>query len=129
MRDTSKPIAKELESMGCEAFAADVGTPEGANKAFEGADLAFCMTLSEYKVWNAWETVRTFQPFRRIVLWLIAILGIKEFNKGKLQIDAAKAAGIKTLAWAGAPNITELSGGKFKSELYAPDLQSFPQPL
>lgn len=29
-----------------------------------------------------------------------------------MQIDAAKAAGVKTLTWSGMPHISNLTGGK-----------------
>ena len=47
-RDTSKPAAQELEALGCELRAADVSTLDGALKAFEVADIAFAITLSDY---------------------------------------------------------------------------------
>lgn len=58
MRDTSKPIAKELEASGVETRAADVLTSEGLKHAFQDADLAFGHTASEYGAMNAADVVR-----------------------------------------------------------------------
>lgn len=80
-RDTSKPVATELKSLGCEIVEADISTSEGAKKAFEGADVAFVMTVADFET---------------------ADFLAKEYNTAKLQIDTAKAAGVKTLIWSGS---------------------------
>ncbi|KLO16756.1 NAD(P)-binding protein [Schizopora paradoxa] len=90
-RDAAKPKAKELASLGCEVVEADISTPDGAKKAFEGADFAFAMTLTDFEVANPLD---------------------KEFADAKSQIDAAKAACAKTLIWSGATHIKDGSGGK-----------------
>lgn len=47
-RDASKPAANALKALGCDVVEADVKTPEGAKKTFEGAEFAFVMTLTDF---------------------------------------------------------------------------------
>lgn len=49
-RDIGKPMAKELEALGCELVCADISTTEGCRRAFEGADVAYAMTASDFTV-------------------------------------------------------------------------------
>lgn len=108
MRDTSKPVAKQLEALSAETRAADVSTVDGAKFAFKGASLAFCNTVSEYEPPNAVEPVRSSHaPSTESRL---TSRRSQEFQKGKTQLDAVKAAGIKSVAWAGLPDLKKLSG-------------------
>jgi len=90
-RDASKPAAKELQALGCEIVEDNVNTADGARKAFEGADVAFVMTHTEFQT---------------------ADFAEQEYAGAILQIDAAKAAGVKTLIWSGMPHVSSISGGK-----------------
>lgn len=47
-RDTTKPEAKELHDLGCEVVGIDVCTADAAKKAFEGVDIAFIMTSTDF---------------------------------------------------------------------------------
>ncbi|KAF9525363.1 hypothetical protein CPB83DRAFT_859707 [Crepidotus variabilis] len=93
-RDPSKPAAKKLEDLGCELVEADIDTKAGATKAFAGSDYVFGMTLSDYDV----------NP--------------NEYQKGQVQVDAAKAAGVKTFIWSSELHLGRLSGGKIKVPLF-----------
>lgn len=141
-RDTSKPAAQALVALDSEVVAADTTVPEDLAKAFEGADLAFLFTTSEYTVLNAAETVRTLVKVQLLLTNLLTAVRPQEYNKGKLQVDAAKAAGISTILLSSEPNLAKLSGGKFQSELYVllilkllpplspfTDLRPLPSPL
>jgi len=90
-RDIGKPMAKELEALGCELVRADISTAEGCRRAFEGADVVYAMTATDFTVEN----------FKQ-----------KELEEGKAQFDAANAAGVKVFIWSGASNLGELSGGE-----------------
>ncbi|KLO10536.1 NAD(P)-binding protein [Schizopora paradoxa] len=90
-RDASKPAANALKELGCDVLEADVKTADGVKKAFDGADIGFAMTLTDF----------TSPDFAE-----------KEYAEAVLQIDAAKAAGVKTLVWSGMPHISNISGGK-----------------
>ena len=57
-RDIGKPMAKELEALGCELVCADISTAEGCRRAFEGADFAYAMTVSDFTVENYKQKVR-----------------------------------------------------------------------
>jgi len=96
-RDASKPAAKALETIGCSVVAvSDIGSVEGVRKAFEGADVVFAVTMSDYSEG-----------------------GIeREYKQGKAQMDAAKAEGVKTVVWSGLPDLTKLSNGKHPVEIF-----------
>ena len=47
-RDASKPAASALKELGCDVVEADVKTADGVKKAFEGADIGFAMTLTDF---------------------------------------------------------------------------------
>lgn len=111
-RDATKPAAQALQSLGCDVVQADVATPDGAKKAFEGAEIAFVMTVTDFETpsINPLAKVR-FPVFVRII-FCSQLLALQEFADAKSQIDAAKTAGVKTLIWSGATHIKDLSGGK-----------------
>ncbi|KAH8922466.1 NAD(P)-binding protein [Atractiella rhizophila] len=93
-RDPSKESAKALAAKGCEIIASDIGTLEGARKAFVGANFVFAVApLASYDVEN----------FRE-----------KHFAEGKAQVDGAKAEGVKTFVWSGLTNLGELTKGTVK---------------
>jgi len=96
-RDASKPASKALENIGCTVVAvSDIGSVEGVRKAFEGADVVFAITMSDYSE-----------------------DGIeREYQQGKAQMDAAKAEGVKTVVWSGLPDVTKLSNGKHPVEIF-----------
>ncbi|KAF9525361.1 hypothetical protein CPB83DRAFT_859704 [Crepidotus variabilis] len=93
-RDSSKPSAKKLEELGCEVVQADIDGNAGATKAFAGSDYVFGMTLSDYNV------------------------KANEYKKGQVQVDAAKAAGVKTFIWSSELHLGRLSGGKIEVPLF-----------
>ncbi len=63
-RDASKPAAKELQALGCEIVEVNVNTADGAKKAFEGADVAFVMTHTEFQTADFAE---------KVCLWLFSL--------------------------------------------------------
>ncbi|KAJ7463907.1 NAD(P)-binding protein [Mycena galericulata] len=91
-RDGDKPASRELLALGVAVFVISlvVDNQDAVYKAFSGADYAFLMT-------TFWEHLDT----------------DREIAEGKLLIDAAKAAGVAGIVWAGLPSVTKLSGGKY----------------
>lgn len=45
----------------------------------------------------------------------------QETAEGKLLVDAAKAANVKLLIWSGLPDVTGLTGGKYKNVFLCDD--------
>lgn len=56
-RDSSKPAAQELERLGCEVVEADADDAASIEKAFQGAEIVFGMTNSDYWSPNGEEKV------------------------------------------------------------------------
>jgi putative NADH-flavin reductase len=56
-RDTSKPAAQELKSLGAEVVAGDISDAASIEKAFQGADVVYGMTVSDYWSPNGEERV------------------------------------------------------------------------
>ncbi|KAH8928451.1 NAD(P)-binding protein [Atractiella rhizophila] len=109
-RDITKPIFKKYEEWGCEILSADVSTKDGAEKAFKDADIAFAITVSEYSD-GAKE---------------------KEIAKGKTQMDACAALGVKQVIYTGMVHLGRLTGASCdlwdsKAEVaeYARSLRAF----
>ena len=92
-RDVDKPAAKALQAQGVEVVSADLGTKEGAERAFEGADIVFALVITNYGFPSA-EAVKE-----------------EDIRGGKLQMDAAAQAGVKTMVWSGLSNHDEFSKG------------------
>jgi hypothetical protein len=40
-------------------------------------------------------------------------MSLQEIAEGKLQVDAAKAGGVKKIVWSGMPSFKNISGGKY----------------
>ncbi|KAJ7463909.1 NAD(P)-binding protein [Mycena galericulata] len=91
-RDGAKPASRELAALGVVVVVISlvVDNQDAVYKAFSGADFAFLMT-------TFWEHLDA----------------DREIAEGKLLIDAAKAAGVAGIVWAGLPSVTKLSGGKY----------------
>jgi len=87
-RDTSKPSAKALESMGAETVAADLNDPATLKEALKGAYATFAVT-------NYWESHSA----------------DVEMKQGKAMADAAKEAHVQHFVWSSLLNVTELSKG------------------
>jgi len=87
-RDTSKPSATALESMGAETVAANLNDLSTLKNAIEGAYAVFAMT-------NYWETMDK----------------DVEIEQGKAMADTAREAGVKHFIWSSLLNVTELSKG------------------
>ncbi|KLO16751.1 NAD(P)-binding protein [Schizopora paradoxa] len=96
-RNAAKPEAKELQELGCEVVEIDVSTVDAAKKAFEGADIAFVMTSTDFSQENFIE---------------------KEYALAKLRIDGAKAGGAKTIVLSNLPHVSKLSGGKHTVDIF-----------
>ncbi|KAJ7436879.1 NAD(P)-binding protein [Mycena galericulata] len=91
-RDGAKPASHELAALGVAVVVISfvVDNQDAVYKAFVGADYAFLVTT----FWEHLDTER-------------------EIAEGKLLIDAAKAAGVAGIVWAGLSSVTKLSGGKY----------------
>ncbi|KAF8184656.1 hypothetical protein K438DRAFT_1678717 [Mycena galopus ATCC 62051] len=89
-RDASKAAATEISAQGVERVSLSivVDHKDEVHKAFTGADVAFLVT-------NYWEHMNM----------------DREIAEGKLQIDAAKAGGVKRIAWSGMPSFKKISVG------------------
>ncbi|KAI5477612.1 hypothetical protein MNV49_006099 [Pseudohyphozyma bogoriensis] len=88
-RDPTKPAAQALAEKGVEVVKAEISSADDVAKAFEGADCVFANT-------NFWETFSA----------------EKEFEAGKILVDAAKAAGVKLFVLSGFESPANISGGK-----------------
>ncbi|BGP01550.1 hypothetical protein NBRC10513v2_005191 [Rhodotorula toruloides] len=88
-RDPSKPNAKEIEQKGVEVVKGDTADVKSLEEAFKGREVVFGLT-------NFWSHMSY----------------DKEVAEGRSIVDAAKAAGVKTLVWSGLENAKEVSGGK-----------------
>lgn len=82
-RDPKQTAAVERGEWGCEVVAANTDNFDDLLRVYSGADYAFAVTTAD------------------------------EFEQGKRQIDAAKAAGVKTLIWSSLPSLSKISGGKY----------------
>ncbi|CAG8980028.1 hypothetical protein HYALB_00009236 [Hymenoscyphus albidus] len=87
-RDTTKPSAKALESLGAETVSADLNDPQSVKAAIKGSYAVFAVT-------NYWEKG----------------LPEAELAQGKAMADAAKEAGVQHFIWSSLLNVTELSNG------------------
>ncbi|KAK9894420.1 NAD(P)-binding protein [Cystobasidium minutum MCA 4210] len=90
-RDPSKSNAQDLAKLGVEVVPGDVDDATSIEKAFQGAEVAFAMTVTDYWSPDGEE---------------------KEFKQGKLFADMAKKVGAKTFIWSGLTDQNELSHGK-----------------
>ncbi|KAF7369400.1 NmrA domain-containing protein [Mycena venus] len=91
-RDATKPAAQARAKQGVEVVTVSivVENKDEVYKAFAGADVAFLVT-------DYWEHMDM----------------EREINEGKLQIDAAKAGGVKRIVWSGMPSFKIISNGKY----------------
>lgn len=87
-RDTSKPSAKALESLGAETVAANLNDASTLKTALKDA-------YAVYAVTNFWESHSA----------------DVEKKQGKAMADAAKEAGVQHFVWSSLINVTELSKG------------------
>ncbi|KAJ7343994.1 NAD(P)-binding protein [Mycena albidolilacea] len=91
-RDATKPASQAIANQGVELVSLSivVENKDAVLKAFAGADIAFLVT-------NYWEHMNI----------------EREIAEGKLQVDAAKAGGVKKIVWSGMPSFKNISGGKY----------------
>jgi len=89
-RNASSDKAKELQSKGVEVLQGDYSNKDDLRKALNGVYGFFSMTS----------------------FWDPATMG-KEVELGKLQVDAAKEAGVQHYIFSSLANVRELSKGKY----------------
>lgn len=117
-RDPSKSAAQELKELGCEVVAGDVDDANSIEKAFEGAEIVFAMTNTNYWAPDGEEKV----CIRTRMYYILEVANviparphswlIQERNQGKMLVDTAKKAGAKVFIWSGLPSHAALSHGK-----------------
>jgi len=96
-RDATKPNAKALAAKGVDMVTVTIA-PENADKlveAYKGADYVFAVT----DFWSDLSMER-------------------EVKEGKTLVDAAKAAGVKTLIFSSLPSYAKISNGKYTNVVH-----------
>ncbi|KAF8156198.1 hypothetical protein K438DRAFT_1986962 [Mycena galopus ATCC 62051] len=94
-RDPDSEASKNLKARGVEVVKGDPVDKASLVSALRGSEAVFAVT----------------NP----VFFLPNMEGKGEVVQGKNIIDAAKEAGVKFLIWTSLPNMTKLSGGKYKN--------------
>ncbi|KAF9528825.1 hypothetical protein CPB83DRAFT_853797 [Crepidotus variabilis] len=84
-RDASRLNVKELLELGCEVIEVQIFTRAGAEKAFEGANVVFGMTLANL------------------------ISKEKQYRDGAVLVDAARAMNVQTFLWSGGFQLGKMS--------------------
>lgn len=88
-RDPSKPAAKALADAGMEVIKGDIGDASSAHAILQGADFVFLVT----QFWEALDKE-------------------KEYNEGKVFLDAVKASNVKRLVFSTLEDVTAVTEGK-----------------
>ncbi|KAF8202723.1 hypothetical protein K438DRAFT_1965210 [Mycena galopus ATCC 62051] len=94
-RDPESEASKKLKARGVEVVKGDPLDKAGLVIALRGSEAVFAVTVP--------------------VFYLPNMEGKGDITQGKNMVDAAKEAGVKFFIWTSLPNITKLSGGKYKN--------------